>query len=107
MTLLPFGQITYLSDSRSSNPPQVHVVRALAGPRLVGFASPVIILRNFGMPVTLLVALPRYSIFTWAGRTILPLLPTSSRSLPEGAARAGSLPLLLFPPLLFTTALPA
>ncbi len=53
------------------------------------------------MAVTLLVALPRYSIFTWAGRWILPLLPTSSRFGPEGTA-SGALP----PPLLFPSLLP-
>ena len=31
MTLLPFGQITYLSDSRSSNPLQVHVGAGVGG----------------------------------------------------------------------------
>src|SRR5687768_14076929 len=105
MTLLPFGQITYLSESRSSNPLQVHVARALAGPRLVGFASPTTIFRNFGIAVTLLVALPRYSIFAWAGRTILPTLPTSSRFGPDGTARAASPPPLL-PPLLLPLLLP-
>src|SRR5687767_13691165 len=58
ITWLPAGQMTYLSDNRSAKPLQVQVARALAGPRLVGLASPVIILRNLGMATTLLVALP-------------------------------------------------
>src|SRR5258708_27672155 len=62
ITLLFAGQIGYLSDSRSAKPEQVQVARALAGPRLVGLASPVSARRNFGIGVTLLVALPRYSM---------------------------------------------
>src|SRR4051794_25772743 len=57
ITLLPFGQITYLSDSRSVNPLQVQLARAFAGPRLVGLASPVSALRNLGIGTTRLVAL--------------------------------------------------
>src|SRR4051794_26649456 len=66
-TRLPPGQIGYLSDSRSANPEHVQVARALAGPRLVGLASPVNSRRNFGMGTTLLTALPRYSMSTDAG----------------------------------------
>ena len=47
---------------RSVKPEQVQVARALAGPRLVGLASPVSARRNFGIGTTLLVALPRYSM---------------------------------------------
>src|SRR3954447_270822 len=85
VTRLPRGQIGYLSDSRSVKPEQVQVARAFAGPRLVGFASPVSSRRNRGIGVTLLVALPRYSILTAAGRTMPPVLPGSSRFGPLGA----------------------
>src|ERR1700733_10895520 len=54
-TRCPAGQIGYLSDSRSVKPEQVQEARALAGPRLVGLASPVSARRNFGIGVTLLV----------------------------------------------------
>ena len=45
----PAGQIGYLSERRSVKPEQVQVARALAGPRLVGLASPVSARRNFGI----------------------------------------------------------
>lgn len=87
-TLLPAGQIGYLSDSRSAKPEQVQVARAFAGPRLVGLASPVSARRKRGIALTLPVGLPRYSISTAAGRTMPPVLPGSSRSGPLGSGSA-------------------
>src|SRR6185369_9016524 len=71
-TRLPAGQMTYLSVSRFSKPLQVQAERALAGPRLVGLASPVSSRRNFGIGTTFVVGLPRYSIFAETGRWMTP-----------------------------------
>src|SRR5438105_481968 len=115
-TLLPCGQITYVLVSRFSNPLHVQDDRALAGPRLVGFASPVSSRRNLGIGTTLVVGLPRYSIFALAGRWMTPALPGSSLFGPSGAGSGAAVvalalgaappllplppPLLALPPLL-------
>src|SRR5690242_7574490 len=89
-TFRPAGQIGYLSERRSVKPEQIQVARALAGPRLVGLASPVSSRRNLGIGVTLLVALPRYSISTAAGRRMPPVLLGSSRLGPCGSGNGAA-----------------
>src|SRR4051794_10960674 len=105
MTRLPLGQMTYLSESRSVKPLQVQLARALAGPRLVGFASPVMAFRNFGIATTWLVGLPRYSMVTLTGWTMPPMFPATSRfgpSTPGSGAVLGPAPEPPAPPALFS-----
>src|SRR3954470_5876490 len=77
-TLLPSGQIGYLSVSRFSKPVQVHAARAFLVALVAGLASPVRARRNFGMAVTLPAGLPRKVMPALAGRWIAPSLSGSS-----------------------------
>src|SRR3954469_6926278 len=94
-TLLPSGQIGYLSVSRFSKPVQVHAARGFFVPLTDGFASPGRARRNFGIAVTWPAGLPRKVMPTFAGRWISPSL--SGSSLLASAPGSG---LAVAPPLL-------
>src|SRR6266511_291208 len=73
----PPGQIGYLVVTRLSKPRHVHCARALVGPLVPAFASPVIARMKRGIGTTLAWALPRKSSCTETGRRILPSLPST------------------------------
>src|SRR5438067_2362630 len=76
-TLLPPGQIGYLSMIRFSNPVQVHAGRVFFVPLTAGLASPESAFRNCGIAVTASAALPRKVRIACSGSMIVPsLLPT-------------------------------
>src|SRR5918912_1192272 len=68
-TLLPCGQIGYcvVSWTLFSKPVQLQCALALARPLVVVLASPVMIRRNCGIAVTLMVGMPTYLISAWTG----------------------------------------